>query len=62
MPQIKIAFSTNDSSLKATELQFADGSIMRNDFMNAVLNPTIASELFTPKVEAGFRIVEPLRK
>jgi len=26
MPQIKIGFSTKDSSLRSTELQFADGS------------------------------------
>jgi outer membrane lipoprotein-sorting protein len=62
MPQIKIAFSTGDNSLKATELQFADGSIMRNDFMNAVLNPKIESEMFTPKIETDIRVVEPLRK
>ncbi|HKS37263.1 MAG TPA: outer membrane lipoprotein carrier protein LolA, partial [Verrucomicrobiae bacterium] len=37
MPQIKVAFSTNDFSLRATELQFADGSTMRNDFTNATL-------------------------
>jgi outer membrane lipoprotein-sorting protein len=62
MPQIKIAFSTSDSSLKATELQFADGSTMRNDFMNAVLNPKVETELFTPKIGADFKVIEPLRK
>src|SRR5882672_3647388 len=32
MPRIKIAFATGDFSLRSTELQFADGSSMRNDF------------------------------
>src|SRR5215831_3981200 len=41
MPQIKIAFATNDITLKGTELQFADGSTMKNDFINPILNPKI---------------------
>ena len=61
MPQIKIAFSTADFSLRATELQIADGSTMRNDFTNAVLNPTIDPALFAPKLESDFKIVEPLK-
>jgi len=62
MPQIKIAFATNDFSLRATELQFGDGSTMRNDFSNAVLNPQIDQQLFAPKIESDFKIVEPLKK
>jgi len=62
MPQIKIAFGTADFSLRATELQFADGSTMRNDFYNAVLNPRLEDEIFAPKIESDFKIVEPLKK
>ncbi|HLP75490.1 MAG TPA: outer membrane lipoprotein carrier protein LolA [Candidatus Paceibacterota bacterium] len=61
MPQIKIAFDTNDFSLRATELQFADGSTMRNDFTNAVLNPRIDDSLFAPKIESDFKVVEPMK-
>ena len=61
MPQLKIAFNTNDFSLQATELQFADGSTMRNDFINPVLNPKIPPETFSPKIESDFKIVEPLK-
>jgi outer membrane lipoprotein-sorting protein len=61
MPQIKIAFGTNDFSLRATELQFADGSTMRNDFTNAVLNPTLDRSLFAPKIESDFKVVEPMK-
>ena len=62
MPQIKIAFSTKDSSLTSTELQFADGSIMRNDFQNPELNPKLDESLFTPKLESDFKIVEPFKQ
>ena len=61
MPQIKIAFDTKDFSLRATELQFADGSKMRNDFFNAVMNPRLDEETFAPKIESDFKIIEPLK-
>ena len=41
MPQITVAFGTNDFILRATELRFADGSTMRNEFTNPKLNPPI---------------------
>lgn len=62
MPKITIVFSTHDNSLRATELQFADGSTMRNDFKNPVLNPSIDPELFQPPLPADYKMVEPLKK
>jgi Outer membrane lipoprotein-sorting protein len=59
MPLLRIAFSTNDFSLRATELQFADGSTMRNDFTNGVFNPTLPADLFSPQISADFTITEP---
>ncbi|MBC8097251.1 MAG: outer membrane lipoprotein carrier protein LolA [Akkermansiaceae bacterium] len=61
MPRIKIAFSTNELALRATELEFADGSTMRNDFTNAVLNPKLDESLFAPKLESDYKIVEPMK-
>ncbi len=61
MPQLTVGFSTSDYSLRLTELQFADGSTMRNDFTNAVLNPHIDSDLFSPAIPADYQIVEPLK-
>ena len=61
MPRIKLAFGSTDLSLRATELQFADGSTMRNEFMNAKLNPKLDGDLFTPKVESDFKVIEPLK-
>jgi outer membrane lipoprotein carrier protein len=62
MPQIKIAFATNDFSLRATELQFADGSTMRNDFQNPKLNEQFGETPFMPKLEDDVKTVEPLRQ
>jgi outer membrane lipoprotein-sorting protein len=62
MPQIKIAFSMKDSSLRSTELQFADGSTMRNDFKNPQLNPQLDESLFAPKIESDYKIVEPFKQ
>ncbi|HWD91849.1 MAG TPA: outer membrane lipoprotein carrier protein LolA [Verrucomicrobiae bacterium] len=61
MPQIKIGFSTADFSLRSTELQFADGSIMRNDFKNAEVNPKLDDSLFTPTLESDYKISEPFK-
>jgi outer membrane lipoprotein-sorting protein len=62
MPQIKIGFSTKDSSLRMTELKFADGSTMRNDFKNPELNPKLDDSLFTPKLESDYKVSEPFKK
>lgn len=62
MPQIMIDFDTRNDALRATELQFADGSRMRNDFKNPVLNPPIPPDLFAPPVPGDYKVVEPMKK
>lgn len=62
IPQIKIDFGTNDLALRGTELQFSDGSTLRNDFTNAVLNPTIDAQRFSPRLPDDYKVVEPLKK
>ena len=49
MAEIEISVSTNGFSPLATEMRFSDGSSMRNDFTNIVVNTPIAPELFDPK-------------
>lgn len=61
MPQIRLAFGTNDFSLRATELHFADGSTLRNDFDKAELNPGVDPGLFEPKIDPAFKVIEPLK-
>jgi outer membrane lipoprotein-sorting protein len=62
MPQIKIGFDTSNFSLRWTELEFADGSTMRNDFKNPVLNPPVNEKLFTFQAPPDYKVVEPLKK
>lgn len=62
MPKIEIEFDPKDFALKATELQIADGSVMRNDFGVATLNPSIDPELLSPKIPGDYKIVEPFKK
>lgn len=60
MPRLEIDFDTNDFSLHGTELQFSDGSTLRNDFTNIVLNPRLDMKLFSPSIPKDYEVVEPL--
>jgi outer membrane lipoprotein-sorting protein len=61
MSEIRIAFSTANFELRSTELVFADGALLRNDFTNTVLNPKLDSALFKPDLGNDYKIVEPLK-
>lgn len=60
MPEIEIDFDTKDLMLSGTELQFADGSTMRNDFHDIVLNPKLNADLFSPPIPSDYTVVHPL--
>ena len=60
--EIRLSLATNDFSLRSTELVFVDGSRMRNDFTNAVLNSTLDATLFDWTPPADFKVTEPLAK
>jgi outer membrane lipoprotein-sorting protein len=62
MTEIRVSFRTNDFALTATELQFTDGSSLRNDFANGVLNAPLDNGLFDAKLPPDFTVVEPLRQ
>lgn len=62
MPELRIAFGTNDWTLRSTELKFADGSTMHNAFRNPKLNPPVAENLFNPVIEPDIKVVEPMKK
>lgn len=62
MAEIQVSVRTNDFSPLATELRFSDGSSMRNDFTNAVVNAPLKQELFDAKLDSDFSVVEPLRQ
>jgi outer membrane lipoprotein-sorting protein len=58
--QICIGFRTNNFSIALTEMKFADGSSLRNDFTNVVLNAAIAPERFEARLAPDVTVVEPL--
>jgi outer membrane lipoprotein-sorting protein len=60
--EILIGFRTNDFAIAVTELRFADGSSLRNDFTNNVLNRPIDPALFEAELPPDFTVVEPLRQ
>lgn len=62
MKEIRVGLATNDFSLTSNELIFIDGSSMRNDFTNAVLNPKLEPDTFVWKPEPGYKITEPMGK
>jgi outer membrane lipoprotein-sorting protein len=62
MPLIKIAFDIKKYSLHSTELQFTDGSTMKNVFSNSEVNPKLDETMFSPKLEGSYKITEPFKK
>jgi outer membrane lipoprotein-sorting protein len=60
MPQLKIGLNANDYSLASTEMVFVDGSSMRNDFTNAISNPTLDPSLFRWAPPPDYKITQPL--
>jgi outer membrane lipoprotein-sorting protein len=60
--EIVIGFHTNDFSIVATEMKFADGSSLRNDFTNVVLNQPIDPTQFEAKLPPDYSVVEPLKQ
>ncbi len=62
MPELHIGLATNDFSLTSTELVFVDGSRMRNDFTNAVLNPALDEKSFEWTPPADFKVTSPFAK
>ena len=62
MPELRLGLATNDFALLGTELIFVDGSSMRNDFTNGVLNPPLDEHLFDWTPPADFKVSNPFSK
>jgi outer membrane lipoprotein-sorting protein len=60
MSTVKIVIATNDFTLRSTELRFADGSTMRNNFSQSRMNPSLEPDLFNPTWATNFTVVKPL--
>ena len=62
MPQLQLMFSTTDFSLLGTELQFADHSTLRNDFIRPKLNPDVSPGLFQADLGSDIKVTEPMKR
>lgn len=62
MPELRLGLATNDFSLISNELIFVDGSRMRNDYTNAIMNPALDKKLFVWKPPADFKVTEPMKR
>ncbi len=60
VPEMALEIGANDGGLRATELRFTDGSRMRNEFTSARAGDAIDPQLFSPGVDATWKITEPL--
>ncbi len=58
--RVRIEVSSEDFTLLTTELEFPDGSTMRNQFTRHELNIDLDRSLFDTEVEEGFEVVSPL--
>jgi outer membrane lipoprotein-sorting protein len=59
--RLEISFRSDDFSPAATALTFSDGSSLRNEFRNSVMNPPLAPGLFAMPLGPDYTIVEPLK-
>jgi outer membrane lipoprotein-sorting protein len=59
MSQIQVNFDARQYSLLATEVTFADGSRLRNDYAGAVVNSPMNDALFQAKLEQDVTVVDP---
>jgi len=60
--EIVIGFHTNDFIIAVNEMKFSDGSTLRNDFTNVVLNRPPDPKLFATNLLPDFTVVEPLKQ
>jgi len=56
LPEMNVIVTVASYQLAATELRFADGSRLRNDFTAAVQNPELTGGLFRTNLDAAWKI------
>lgn len=60
--EVVIGFHTNNFMIATTEMKFADGSKLHNDFTNVVANRPMDAKLFDPTLPADYTVTEPLKQ
>lgn len=59
---IVVGFRTNDYVIADSQMDFSDGSTLRNDFHNVVFNQPMNPDLFATNVPSDYSVVEPLNQ
>lgn len=59
---ILIGFHTNDYIIADSQMEFSDGSTLRNDFNNVIFNQRMNPDLFATNVPPDYSVVEPLNQ
>jgi hypothetical protein len=61
MRRVRVELGVAGHELRATEMEFADGSSLRNEFLRPVRNGPVDPALLDPVLDPGYERVEPLR-
>lgn len=59
---IVVGFHTNNYVIADSQMDFSDGSTLRNDFTNVVFNQSLNPQLFATNVPPNYSVVEPLNQ
>jgi outer membrane lipoprotein-sorting protein len=62
IPELRLGVAPEENRLCYTSLKMADGSLMRQDYTNAVVNPTRYDAPFTWTPPPDYQVVEPLQR
>lgn len=58
MESVTLDFGIEDSGPRSTELRFADGTVLRNEFSNPQVNPGLPPDHFATLIPEGFKIAK----
>lgn len=59
---VVMGFHTNDYVIADSQMNFSDGSTLRNDFTDVVFNKPMDPKLFATNLPADYTVVEPLNR
>ena len=59
--RVSLTFQTNVFTLAASEIEFADGSRLQNEFSRSASNEPQSAGLFSTNLPPGFKVVEPFK-
>lgn len=59
--EARVYFQPETASIQATELELADGSLIRNDFRNVKINEGVSASAFEQTLPEGTQVTEPLK-